>query len=355
MAIIAIVGAGFMGSATSFPLSDNGHNVRLVGTHLDDEIIKNCKEKNFHPRLKRQLPSNVIPYFIEEVEEALDGVEVILSGVNSSGVHWMGKTIGPYLQPGQTIIAITKGLEADRNGNLSILPDILRSELPPTIQDKVFYAAVGGPCIAGELAGRRTSLVVFGSRDSETVNRLANIFRTPYYHIWTTTDFLGLEICAALKNAYTLAVGIALGILTKSGGVDRAGSHMHNLSAGIFGESVTEIHKILQISGANPSLAYGLPGAGDMFVTCMGGRTVQLGKLIGEGNTFTEARAIMEGQTLEAAEIIRVMGDALPLIESKGKISSTDLPLLRFLIDTIVNNKPIEIPIERFFGGSQRI
>ena len=353
MTKIAIVGAGLMGSATSFPLSDNGHNVRLVGTHLDYDTIQSCKEMNYHPRLKRHLPPNVTPYYIEEIAEALDGVEVILSGVNSLGVHWMGKTLGPYLQPGQTIIAITKGLEVDINGNLSILPDVLRNELPTTIRDQVSYAAVGGPCIAGELAGRRNSLVVFGSRDSATVNKLANIFRTSYYHIWTTTDLIGLEICAALKNAYTLAVGFASGLLEKSGGVDSSGAYMHNLAAGIFGESATEIHKVLQLSGANPSFAFGLPGVGDMYVTCMGGRTVRLGKLIGEGNSYSKARTIMAGETLEAAEIIRVMGDALPAMESKGLITAMDLPLMRFLIDTIVNNKTIEVPLEKFFGGLQ--
>ena len=46
----AIVGAGVMGTATAWPLSDNGHEIRLVGTHLDHDIIQSCKEKNFHPR-----------------------------------------------------------------------------------------------------------------------------------------------------------------------------------------------------------------------------------------------------------------------------------------------------------------
>jgi glycerol-3-phosphate dehydrogenase (NAD(P)+) len=355
MTKIAIVGAGLMGSATSFPLSDNGHTVRLVGTHLDNETIQSCKEMNYHPRLKRHLAPNVKPFYIGEIAEALDGVEIILSGVNSLGVHWMGKTLGPHIQAGQTIIAITKGLEVDDLGNLTILPDVLRSELPDAIQDQVSYAAVGGPCIAGELAGRRNSLVVFGSRNQEIVDKLANIFRTSYYHVWTTTDLIGLEICAALKNAYTLAVGMATGLLEKSGGVDNSDAYMFNLAAGIFGESATEIHKALQLTGANPSLAYGLPGVGDMYVTCMGGRTVRLGKLIGEGNSYAQARMIMAGETLESVEIIRVMGDALPVMESKGLITSSDFPLMRFLIETIVNSKTLEIPFAKFFGGLQRL
>lgn len=38
MAIITVVGAGMMGSAIGIPASDNGHEVRLVGTPLDRAI-----------------------------------------------------------------------------------------------------------------------------------------------------------------------------------------------------------------------------------------------------------------------------------------------------------------------------
>ena len=89
MATIAIVGAGMMGTAIAYPLADNGHTVRLVGTHLDGEIIQSCGERRYPPRLKREIPPEVEPYLVEEIAEALDGVEIIVSGVNSLGVHWM--------------------------------------------------------------------------------------------------------------------------------------------------------------------------------------------------------------------------------------------------------------------------
>ncbi len=57
-------------------------------------------------------------------------MDIIVSGVNSLGAHWIGQTIGPYVQPGQLIIAVTKGLEVAENGDLIILPDVLSRELP---------------------------------------------------------------------------------------------------------------------------------------------------------------------------------------------------------------------------------
>ena len=165
MAEIAIIGAGLMGTAMAWPLSDNGHQVRLVGTHLDGEIIRSLKERGWHPRLKRQIPPRVTPCFVEELAGALAGAEIVVSGVSSPGVHWAGRTIGPHLTPGQMVIAVTKGLEAAANGDLRILPDVLADEFPPAIRERVPVAAIGGPCIAGELAGRRQSCVLFGCRD----------------------------------------------------------------------------------------------------------------------------------------------------------------------------------------------
>ncbi len=352
VAKVAIVGAGLMGTATAWPLADNGHEVRLVGTHLDGEIIRSCREQRYHPRLKRVLPSGVRPFFVEEIAQALDGVDVIVSGVNSLGVHWIGQTIGPYLQPGQLIIAVTKGLEAAENGDLRILPDVLADELPDGVRDRVKLAAIGGPCIAGELAGRRHSCVVFGSRDRDAVERLAQIFRTPYYHVWTTTDLVGLEVCAALKNAYTLGVGLAAGLLERAGGPDAAGAHMYNLAAAVFAQGCTEIERMLQIVGGTRVFAYGLPGAGDLYVTCQGGRTVRLGRLLGKGHTFAEAREIMAGETLEAAEIVRTMGKALPKLTARGIISSEDFPLLRALVDVVVHGRPVDLPLDDFFRGT---
>ena len=36
---ITILGAGMMGSALAFPAAENGNEVHIVGTCLDDEII----------------------------------------------------------------------------------------------------------------------------------------------------------------------------------------------------------------------------------------------------------------------------------------------------------------------------
>ena len=51
MARIAVLGSGIMATALSFPASENGNEVRLVGTFLDREIIDSIQSTGVHPDL----------------------------------------------------------------------------------------------------------------------------------------------------------------------------------------------------------------------------------------------------------------------------------------------------------------
>lgn len=349
MARVTIFGAGLMGTALAWPLADNGHDVRLVGTHLDAEIIRSCRDGGYHPKLRRRLPGKVTPYYLEELPRALDGADVIVSGVSSPGVRWIARTLGPVLWPGATIIAVTKGLEADVDGKLRILPDLLHDELPDGIRDQVTLSAIAGPCIAGELAGRRQSCVVFTGRDAAALSHLRTVFATSYYHIWTSTDIVGVEACAALKNAYTIAIGMATGLLDLDGGPDNAGASMHNLAAALFGASAREMSRIVGLLGGGIENVPWLPGVGDQYVTCVGGRTIRLGRLLGAGLTYTEAVLEMVGETLEGAYIVRQMAQMLPEWERQGRIGRHELPLLRMLCRVITEEARVDIPFERLF------
>ena len=342
-----------MGTAMAWPLSDNGHRVNLVGTHLDNEIIQSCKETGYHPRLERQLPEGVRPLHVEEIEGALRQADFIISGVNSQGVRWLGQTIGPYLQPGQSILAVTKGLEAGVEGEVRILPDVLYAELPQGIRDQVSLAAIGGPCIAGELAGRRQTWVVFASRRLEIAEALAGQLRTGYYHVTTTGDLLSLEVCAALKNAYALAVGFAFGWLDQQGGVDGVGAYTHNLEAAIFAAAVTEMERFLKMLEADASFASGLPGAGDLFVTCQGGRSTRAGRLFGAGNSQNEVRQQMPGVTLESVDLVQEIGKALPAIADRHQVSRKNFPLMSALFEVIVNDWSPQVLFEAVYPENQ--
>lgn len=147
-----------------------------------------------------------------------------------------------------------------------------------------------------------------------------------------------------------MGIGLADGILEKSGGVDSAGACMHNLAAALFAQGCVEIHKILGVLGTTQSFAFGLPGAGDLYVTCQKGRSYRLGKLLGQNMTFEQASEIMKGETLEAALVVQQMAKALPALISKRTVAKDDFPLMQHLIDVICFQKPVQFELERFLN-----
>ena len=350
MTTVSILGSGVMATALTFPLSDNGHDVRLVGTHLDEEVIESIQSSRTHPGLDRKVPESVRAFQLEDIEEAFEGADVVMSGVNSFGVRWAGKRIAPLLRPGVMVISIAKGIEAEENGDLRILPEVLAEQSPPDVRESVSWSAVAGPSIAGEVAARRETSVVFTGGDPEVVKRLAEMFRTDWYHVWTSEDFVGVEVCAATKNCYALGVGFGEGILDKLGEEDGKDRN-HNYEAALFGQAAVEVGQFVRMLGGDAGAAYGLAGVGDMYVTSAGGRNVRVGRLIGTGLRFSEAREKMAGVTLEGAAAIEVIGGALPALTARGVIQPAAIPLMRHLHAVIADDEPLDLPWDTFFTG----
>ena len=66
-----------MATALATPWTDNGGEVRLVGTFLDREIIDSIKTTGVHPNLKLKVPEGVTAYQLEEAEQAFEGAEYV--------------------------------------------------------------------------------------------------------------------------------------------------------------------------------------------------------------------------------------------------------------------------------------
>ena len=350
MARIVILGAGVMGSAFSVPLTDNGHAVRLVGTHLDGDIIEEVHESRFHPRLRTRLAQSVEPYTYDRLAEALEGADLVVLGVNSLGVDWASHMLGPLIPPSMPVVMLTKGLAGDGQ-RVRILPDVLRAGLPVRCRDSVQLMAIGGPSIAGELAARRHTCVVLTGSDASLLNRLAAMLRTPSYHVWTSTDMVGIEVCVAMKNVYALAVGLVGGLLEKEGVAD-SGAVMYNVAAALFAQGLEEIKYLVQLMGGQERSVHGLPGAGDLYVTSQGGRNCRMGRFLGLGMPYSRAKAeYMPDDTIEGVELARAIGPTVEAMLRQGKMDGTRVPLLRTMISIVGRDAPPEIPWDEFFAG----
>jgi glycerol-3-phosphate dehydrogenase (NAD(P)+) len=346
MATITVVGAGMMGSALCVPLVDRGHHVRLVGTPLDELIVVELKAGRAHPTLKLDLPSAIEPFFVTELAIALRETEAVALGVSSAGIPWAAGALGPLLDPELALLMVTKGLEWD-GAELKPLPDALAHRLPGHLRGRVQPVAVAGPCIAGELARRVDTCVLFAGREARSRERWSELARGPYYRVFPSADVAGAEVCAALKNAYAMAVGFGMGLHDKQGGAPGSVA-MHNYEAAVFAQSIVEMQRLVSLVGGDPSNAAGLAGAGDLNVTCNGGRTGRFGRLLGQGLSLEQAIHAMQGATLECLEILAVMARALSAFDARGTTAPDELPLLRHLID-VSYGKSVKVPFERFF------
>lgn len=356
MATLVVLGSGIMATALATPLTDNGHQVRLVGTHLDREIIDSITSTGVHPNLALAVPGKVTAHHLEEAAEAFDGADLVISGVNSFGVDWAGEQLARLLRPGMHVIALAKGMQADADGNLTTLPRALMAHVPRRLRSQVSISAIAGPSIAGEVALRRHTSVVFTGEDAGVLAMWQELFETDFYHAWTNTDFVGVEVCAATKNCYAFGAGFMQGqleALRESDPASSSGRYLNfNYGAALFGQASVEMTQFLDLLGGQPSTVLGLPGIGDCFVTSMGGRNVKVGTLVGAGLTFTQARAQMPGVTLEGVAAIGVIGDAVERLTERGVLAPGQFPLLRHLHAVVAKDAAVDLPWKTFFGSN---
>jgi glycerol-3-phosphate dehydrogenase (NAD(P)+) len=321
--IVTIVGAGMMGSAMAMPLADRGHVVRLVGTHLDSEPVDAVRAGRPHPGLGVVLPEGVRASPHETLQAALHDADAVLVGVSSAGIGWASRALCGALPRALPIAMITKGLDV-RGDDIAILPDVLRDALPAAVRTEP--VTVGGPCIAGELARRAPTAVVFAGRDASAVRRFAEELVTPYYRPFPSDDVVGVSVSAALKNAYASAVGIASGLYERGGGTPGSVA-MHNLEAAVFARAAQEMEGLVRTLGGRAETVRGLAGTGDLFVTTQGGRSTRLGRQLGLGKTLAEAREALGNPTLEGVEIAQAVRRAdLPLLSRLRAILFDGLP-----------------------------
>lgn len=340
MAVITIVGSGMMGSALAFPARENGNEVRIVGTHLDRDIIETSKKTNRHPKFERDFPDGIQFYQIEDLEKALIGTDVVIGGVSSFGVEWFADAILPQLPDGMKILTVTKGLLDTPDGRLITYPDYWEQRAAKL--GKTFsFNAIGGPCTSYELVFHDQTEVAFCGKNQEDLRYLRELMRTDYYHISITNDVVGVESAVALKNGYALGIALTIGLNKKVFGKD---SQLHfNSQAAVFGHSVKEMSRLLEFQGAM-TMDNLCVGAGDLYVTVYGGRTRLIGILLGEGLNIDQAKAELNGVTLESLVVAERVARAVRINIEKGTLNAKDFPLLLHIDRIITDKQPVDIP-----------
>lgn len=347
MTRVVILGAGVMGTAFATPLSDNGMTVDLVGTHLDGDLVAAMQATRVHPRLKAEIGANVTPLPDSELAAALARpADLVVVGVSTPGIGWAIDRLAESMTGTPPVLLLTKGIagNADR---VETLPELVCHELERKGIAHGPVGAVGGPCIAGELAVRRQTSAIVAFTDATLAAMWAGAMATDYYHLAHTGDLTGLEICAALKNFYAIGVSVPSGRLVSQPAANGAG--LNNETASLFNQAVKELARIVAVSGGDPATAFGLAGLGDLHVTTQAGRNSRLGRLLGEGLTYAQAMdGPLKGETVEGTLVAASLKAPLAALARSGALATAQVPLANAIVAAVTRGEPLHVALETY-------
>ena len=347
MSKIIIIGAGAMGSAFALPCIDNKHDVNIVGTHLENDFIDSLKAKeNFHPGLNVKLDKKIKIHKFDNFNNLLNSTaDLIVLGISSKGIEWVSEQLSKIFKDKNipNLLMLTKGLSIFNN-NYELLVDKLKRLLSANGINKVNISAVGGPCLAAGLANRVHSSVVIANEDIKTAKKIADMLNTSYYHTSFSDDINGVEVSAAIKNIFSMAVGAAKGICSKDIPNDVREKNYLNTSSALIKQSIHEMEIFVEHLKGKKETVKGLAGLGDLYVSSGGGRNARMGSYIGEGLTFSNAKKMkMEKVTVEGADLAKEIAKKV-----NEDFDNKKLPLMLAMINAIVEDKKLELNWEAF-------
>jgi glycerol-3-phosphate dehydrogenase (NAD(P)+) len=347
MSKIIIIGAGAMGTAFGFPCADNNHDTNIVGTHLENDFIDSViKNKRLHPGLNTNIPNDINLIKYENFESTLkSNVDLIVLGISSKGIEWVAEELSRVFmnQKLPNLLMLTKGLSI-YNNNYELLVDKLERLLSEKGIKEVSISAVGGPCLATGLANKVHSSVVVANKNISVAKKIANMISTNYYHTSYSEDINGVEVSAAIKNIFSMAVGAAKGLCSTNVSEEIREKNYLNTASALIKQSIQEMEIFVEYLKGKKETVKGLAGLGDLYVSSGGGRNSKMGSYIGEGMTFSEAKKTkMEKVTVEGADLAIEIGKKV-----KQDFDKKKLPLMLGMINAIINDKKLELDWQYF-------
>ena len=202
---ITVLGAGNMGTALAQVVATNGHHVRLWS--IEHDVLEDVRDNHHNTKYLEgvKLHENIEPYW--ELLPAIEDARLVIVSVPSQVVRTMAKDVGPLIKPGQLVLNVAKGLEADSHLRMS---EILFQELDE--QCSPYVGSMGGPAIAIEMAKGQPLAIIIAFADKEGLGAVQGLLQNNHLKVATTQDVTGLELCATLKNVYAIALGMADGV-----------------------------------------------------------------------------------------------------------------------------------------------
>lgn len=300
----AVVGSGAWGTALAIQLCNNGHEVTIWT--FEKELIPQMQQERKNPRL----PNAVLPEGIQISSDygCVAGCQLVVVATPSFPIRSVCKGIAPHLDANAVVACVTKGLE---DGTLLRMSQVVEQETGHKV------VALTGPSHAEEVALNIPTGCLAACEDQELAEFVQEAFTSDHFRIYTSSDIVGAELGAALKNVIALCAGITDGL-----------GYGDNTKAMLMTRGLTEMGRLGVSMGAMKETFAGLSGVGDLIVTCtsMHSRNRRAGILIGQGVPPMEAMeqvgAVVEGYyaAKSAWELCVKQGVEMPILQAAYKV-----------------------------------
>ena len=307
MSKVTVFGAGAWGSTLAQVLCDAGNDVLLWGRN--EELIA---EINTDHTNKKYLGEHVLPEQLvatSDLEAAFAFTDIYILAIPSQQLRSTLTLWKDHFSKDCLIVSSLKGIEVSTQQRMT---EIIENVLGPH-----HVAIITGPNLADELVLRQPAGAVAASTSLAHAEKVRDLFRNPYYRVYTSVDLLGCELAGAVKNVIALAVGISIGM-----------GYGENTQAMLITRGLNEVARLCAAHGADPLSAAGLAGMGDLVASCGSplSRNRTFGEVLGKSGSMEIASAqvakTVEGVASSGAilEIAHRVGIEVPVIEAVADI-----------------------------------
>ena len=308
---VAVIGSGAWGTALAIRLHKNGHEVTMWT--FEKELIPEMETTRRNPRL----PSAILPEGLTVSPDyaCASGCQMVVIASPSAPMRSVCRGVAPYIDKDAVVVSVTKGIELGTQLRMS---QIVAQETGKEV------VVLTGPSHAEEVAIDIPTGLLAACPDQTLAEFVQDAFMCDTLRVYTSSDPVGAELGAALKNVIALCAGISDGV-----------GYGDNTKAMLMTRGLTEISRLGVSLGARKETFAGLAGVGDLIVTCtsMHSRNRRAGILIGQGKTAQEAMnevgAVVEGYyaARSAWELGQRQGIDMPITEAAYKVLYEDMPV----------------------------
>ena len=312
----AVLGGGSWATAIVKMLTENLETIHWYMRNT--KAVEYIKLNRHNPKYLSSVEFNTDQLVLtDDINKAVEAAEVLIFAIPSAFLKSELEKLSQPLKE-KVVFSAIKGIVPE-SGLIVGEHFHLKYDIP--------YENIGvitGPCHAEEVALERLSYLTIACINTSKAEILAGVLRSAYIKTNVSSDIIGTEYAAMLKNIYAIAAGIAHGL-----------GYGDNFQSVLMSNAIREMKrytkKIYKIDRNINDSAY----LGDLLVTAYSvfSRNRMFGNMIGKG--YTVKSAMMEMNMV--AEGYYAAKSAYKLKSKFNKKSRT--PIIDAVYDILYNKK----------------